>query len=136
MTAGASWATLRASGAATAPGTTRTTSAPARYARYVAWPTCSCSRPRMAMPQRGRGVGDTVADRVEERAARPGPPALTRDRPVEDVGETGEDQADHAEEEVAVGDRERSADGEGETDDREAVSRDADTVQASTDRFE
>ena len=83
-----------------------------------------------------RGVGDAVAHGVEERAAWAGPAALAGDRPVEDVGEAGEDEADHAEHEVAVRDRERRADGEGEADDREAVSRDADTVQAPTDGFE
>ena len=48
-------------------------------------------------------LGDSVAHRVEERAdVGPGPTALTGNRPVEDVGETGEDEADHAEQEMAL----------------------------------
>ena len=59
-----------------------------------------------------RGVGDPVADGVEEGAAGAGPAAVAGDGAVEDVGHAGEDQADHAEHEVPVGDRERSDDGE------------------------
>ena len=72
-----------------------------------------------------RGVGDPVAHRVEERAAGPGPAAGAGDRAVEDVGQAGEDHAEHAEQQVPVGDRERGGDREAEPDDGEAVGGDA-----------
>ena len=81
-------------------------------------------------------VGDAVAHRVEERAPRTGPTALAGDRTVEDVGQAGEDHAEHAEHEVAVGDQERGADREGEPDDREAVGGDPGAVQALADGLE
>ena len=83
-----------------------------------------------------RGIGDAVAHGVEERTAWAGATTLARHRAVEDVGQAGEDEPDHAEHEMAVRDEERSADGEGEPDDREAVGGDADSVQAATDGFE
>ena len=45
-------------------------------------------------------------------------------------------ETDHPEHEVAVGDQKCRGDGEDQSDDREAVSRDSGTVQASTDGFE
>src|SRR5439155_26686785 len=87
-------------------------------------------------PREERGDGRAVVRGVEQRAARTGATAAGGHRPVEDVGDAGEDHADHTEHEVTVGNRDRSGDGDDQTDDREPVGADADPMETLTDRFE
>ena len=91
---------------------------------------CHATPPKMAR------VGHPVGDGVEEGAAGTGLAAVPGDRTVEDVGKAGEDEADDAEEQVAVRDQQPGADGDDEADDRQAVGGDTRAVQAPTDRVE
>lgn len=85
-------------------------------------------------PTEQGSVGNSVTHRVEERAPVSRRAAVTRDRTIEDVGQATQDDAEDRKKEVAVRDQPSRRERGDETEDRQAVGRDARGVQRSSDR--
>ena len=82
-------------------------------------------------------AASATRSQTESKKAPRGPACpLLRDRSVEDVGHSGEDHADHPEDEVTRCDRERGGERHQESEDREAVGTDANAVETLADGLE